>query len=594
MKIDYFRRFRRETVTEQTGPAPSVWRRFWNQSLRKAWLPLVLITFFVQVIEHLGWFEHLQATIVDTLSRGLTHEVPKDILIVEITDENYKEFFGQRSPLNPDTVIQLIQSVEQLHPTVIGVDLDTRDVAWAEADLRRLEHLMPRIVWAGVPEEATTPEENPSDPGNPAPLRLLPVLGGHVDPKWPVAVGVVRFPTGPDGFVRAFHCSYPIETKSKPMPAFFHAVAHQGRADLVSPDLGEGDGENPYLKFSGDRFQFQKVQASEFIEIDAGSSAKKDRRLNQQSSGTSPQNDAGIEQKVQVSVVSELDQRRPDTNAQNDAPVNHRLQVNVVTKLNQPQPGTSQNDGRSNQMLQATKRVEPENQHPSTSGQNDARWHVQRKHIPAELASKIPNRIVLIGGVYGPARDEYLTPLGKMAGVELLANAVETEMHGGVRTLTWIVIPADILMGSLIVFIYFHLPGRPGAALLWSLLAIFTVPLLIGLTSFYRMTAFLNFAPIMFGMLVHQMYEGTKETVKLQGEVAAKERVIEKLKAALQEARQPGSNLQVTHPTAMASAAPSDPASVLRTTIVESGTEGLHVQDGQEPPRRRRGQAAGK
>jgi CHASE2 domain-containing sensor protein len=465
------------------------------------------------VIEHLGWFEHLQAAIVDTFSRGLTHEVPKDILIVEITDENYEEFFGQQSPLNPNIVIQLIKSVEQLRPTVIGVDLDTRDGAWAKADLRHLEHLMQHIVWAGVPEEASTPEENPSGLGDLAPLRLLPVLGGHVDPNWPV--GVVRFPTGPDGFVRAFRCSYPVETKSKPMPAFFHLVAHQGRSDLGSPDLGEGDGENPYLKFSGDRYHFQKVQASEFIELDPGSSTKKDARLNQQRSGT--------------------------------------------------------------------------------NAQNDPRMNVQMKHIPAELASRIANRIVLIGGAYGMARDEYLTPLGKMAGVELLANAVETEMHGGVRALTWrILVPVDILMGSLIVFIYFQLPGKLGAALLWSLLAIFAAPLLVGLISFYGMTAFLNFAPIMFGMLVHQMYEGTKETVKLHGEVAEKERVIEKLKAALQEARQPSSNLQVSHPTAMASAAPSDPASVLRATIVESGTEELHVQDSQEPPRRRRGHAAGK
>jgi hypothetical protein len=192
------------------------------------------------------------------------------------------------------------------------------------------------------------------------------------------------------------------------------------------------------------------------------------------------------------------------------------------------------------------------------------------------------------------ARDEYLTPLGKMAGVEVLANAIETEIHGGVRALKpWALILLDLVMGSLIVLIYFLLPGKPRAAVLWSILVTLAVPLMIGFISFYGLTVFLNFVPIMLGMVVHQMYEGTKEAVKLQGEVEEKERVIEKLQTALQAARQPGSDLQVPDPEATVSAVPSEPGSIIRTTVVETGTEELHVQNAKAPTQRRRGHAAG-
>ena len=39
--------------------------------------------------------------------------------------------------------------------------------------------------------------------------------------------------------------------------------------------------------------------------------------------------------------------------------------------------------------------------------------------------------MVLLGGLFHAARDEYTTPLGRMAGVQLMAHAVESELQGG-------------------------------------------------------------------------------------------------------------------------------------------------------------------
>jgi CHASE2 domain-containing sensor protein len=559
MSMDYFRRFSRTTTTEQAGPPPSVWfalkaffSRFWHQSFKKAILPLVLVTGSVFVIEYFGWFKHIEGAIVDAFSRGSTHKIPTDILIVEITDDDYKRFFGQRSPLNPNVVIELIKSVQQqLQPKVIGVDLDTQDASWTKAKLDGLD--LPRIVWAGVPKDA---EENPSGPSKPELLPLTPILGRDVSSKQQ-HVGVVRFPISPDGFVRTFRCFYAIATKnspSEPMPAFFHLVAHEGASNLPDHDVGEQEGENPYLNFSGNRYNFQKVQASEFIEI--VSKAKKDSLVSPLRPGTDAQNDAGVDQEVAGNaVLAGPGQKAADAGSQKDAvPAKQTLQVQPC----QCRP----------------KKI-----------------NIGPKEI---LRSSFKPSIVLIGGTYGMARDEYLTPLGKMAGVELLANAIETEINRGIGALSpWALILLDLVMGTLIVLIYFLLPGKPLAAMLSSILVAFAVPLLIGLISFYGLTVFLNFAPIMLGMVVHQMYEGTKEAVKLQGEIEEKERVIEKLQSALQTARQRIGDQQVSDPEAIADVVPSGPGSILRTTVVETGTEELHVHGVKEPPQRRRGHAAG-
>ena len=588
MKMDYIRRFRRTTITDEAGPPPSVWfalkgflSRFWTQALKKALLPLGVITGLVLGFEQLGWFKHLEATVVDTFSRGQTTKVPRDIVIVEITDDDYKKLFGQRSPLNPNTVIELIKSVGQLNPRVIGVDLDTQDSSWTKANLHSIEDLMPRIVWAGVPEETSAPEANTSDEQQLKALRLMPVLGHEVDPKerQPL-VGIVRFPMGTDGFVRSFHCFYPVEKMQTPMPNFFHVVAHKDRGD-IGPDLGAEAGEDPYLKFSGDRFNFQRVQASEFIEVDPRPVGKREGPVNPERPGANAQNDSGPDQTVNVNVVvTESDQQGSAT--QNDVPAKQTLQVQVATELNQQH------------RAEANKSVASNQQRSRTGTQAETTIRVKTRRIPAQFVSKISSPIVLVGGAYSLGRDEYLTPLGKMAGVELLANAVETEIHGGVRALTWkMAVPLDLLMGTVIVLIYFRLRGKPRAAMVWSIAITLAVPLLIGMVSFYGFTAFLNFVPIMAGMIAHQMYEGTKEAVELQAEVAEKDREIEKLRAELEAARRPAGDIQIPHHTGNADAVPGDSGSVLRTTVVETGTEELHLEDDAKVPRRRRGHAAG-
>ena len=444
----------RTSVTTTSAEIPSVWlalnlfaKDFWKKSYKKALLPLFVIVAVMTTVEQLGWFQHAEATTLDTFSRAQHQVIPNNLIIVEITDDDYKTFFNEHSPLAPNMVLQLIAAVEQGRPAVIGVDLDTRDSSWNCSDLDAGNVLQKdNLIWAQVPEEpvATGQNEEPV-------LKLTEVLGGRLN--IPDRMGLVRFPQDPDGVVRAYRGDYKAEgnlpvaktqqnctdaanaqlasaatvsVETSP-DTMFHAVAKHWNRDL-KPDSSQAE----FFNFYGDRFSFQTLQASEFLQRD--------------------------------------DQ---------------------------------------------TKTVTP-------------------KTLDAQQIERLSNSMVLIGGAYTAARDTYMTPVGKMAGVELIANAIESELNRGIHAASLAAgIILDLLMGSAIVFIYYKLPGHPGKALLASLLAMLILPAAVSIFSFFSFATFINFFPIMIGMLIHQMYEGNHQVAELREELYAKDEEIAQLTAAL-------------------------------------------------------------
>jgi CHASE2 domain-containing sensor protein len=118
--------------------------------------------------------------------------------------------------------------------------------------------------------------------------------------------------------------------------------------------------------------------------------------------------------------------------------------------------------------------------------------------------------IVLLGGLYSEARDTHRTPLGEMAGVELLALAIESELiRGGIRRtneLTMFVM--EIAGGFLIVALYHMVTLRRA---FW--LSFVIIPLLAfasSIVSFYTLAKWANFVPVLVGTVIHQLYESAK------------------------------------------------------------------------------------
>jgi CHASE2 domain-containing sensor protein len=138
-----------------------------------------------------------------------------------------------------------------------------------------------------------------------------------------------------------------------------------------------------------------------------------------------------------------------------------------------------------------------------------------------ERNAAIAGRIVLIGGAYRDARDDYVTPLGAMPGVEVLANIIEAELSD--RTVqaatpeSFIVL--DIVFGALLVISTYFLERRWKG---WALLITFVGVPLLALSASLALFAlpsngryFLSFIPVVAGVLVHASVEHIHEYRRL-------------------------------------------------------------------------------
>ena len=143
-----------------------------------------------------------------------------------------------------------------------------------------------------------------------------------------------------------------------------------------------------------------------------------------------------------------------------------------------------------------------------------ARFVLQGSAQPRWSAdSPLRGRIVLLGGTYRAARDLYVTPVGPMQGVQLMAQTIETELSGGgIRPLNEAAaVLLDLLSGAILVLISHHYHAHLGRALLISLVALMLLPLISSFFAFATLARWFNFVPIVVGVLLHQFYEHARE-----------------------------------------------------------------------------------
>jgi CHASE2 domain-containing sensor protein len=121
----------------------------------------------------------------------------------------------------------------------------------------------------------------------------------------------------------------------------------------------------------------------------------------------------------------------------------------------------------------------------------------------------LKDRIALLGGNYRAARDAYVTPVGPMQGVQILAQAIESEAHhGGIRPVNeWLALLLEILSGVLLVVVHQRLHRRPGVAVLVSLVLMPVLALVSSLLAFSTLALWFNFVPVVVSVLIHQLWE---------------------------------------------------------------------------------------
>ncbi|MGA2431141.1 MAG: CHASE2 domain-containing protein [Candidatus Acidiferrum sp.] len=407
------------------------WTGFRREVLKA--LPAILITIMVvSWMEAAGWFRGVETSHLDTMIRWHPREMSQNIVIVEISEDDYQKLFEGTSPLDKKKLLELIRAIQKYNPSVIGVDIDTNDLGGAckgnqgdaanatkcallKTKLRELREgeKMPAgttkkraaIVWASVPRSLEPP------------LLLSPALGSlemEADRE-----GVPRFPVDEDGSVRHFESRVEVAKVGDSCPAGTHSEGDKCFAPTFARAIlreytgmtERASDERVIFNFYGDRYRFPIIDSRQFF------------------------------------------------------------------------PEKAERDGRTAKEI--------------SNGNNE---------IEQSRAMLLEGKIVLIGGGFVEARDEYFTPLGPMQGVELNALAIQTDLSGGgIRDINevgeWLL---DLGVSIFIVGVFYLYGARP-----WKALAIggLVVPLALvsSLIAFNSFAYWFNFVPVAVGVAIDQL-----------------------------------------------------------------------------------------
>lgn len=132
--------------------------------------------------------------------------------------------------------------------------------------------------------------------------------------------------------------------------------------------------------------------------------------------------------------------------------------------------------------------------------------------------SPLRDAIVLVGGTYASARDLYMTPVGPMYGIELIACAVETGLAGnGVRPIgqRWAQL-LDLAVGSLMIFISWRFPGRHSFMI--GLASVFLLAIGASFVVFRVFAFWFSFVPLLGGQWIEMQWERGRELSRLEAE----------------------------------------------------------------------------
>jgi len=124
-------------------------------------------------------------------------------------------------------------------------------------------------------------------------------------------------------------------------------------------------------------------------------------------------------------------------------------------------------------------------------------------------------KIVILGGEYRAGRDVFRTPLGETSGLRLMAYTVECILQNKAidNTNEIIMFLMDLLIGTGVVILHHCLSVRLSFWL--TLLAVPFVTIISSYIAFTSVAYWANFVPMVFGMLIEQLYGHVKKYNKM-------------------------------------------------------------------------------
>jgi len=155
-----------------------------------------------------GLFKELETPVLDLQSKiRPARSGEGQIVIIRITNEDYKNIFHGKSPLDPAKLHSVIDAIARCKPKVIGVDIDTSAAEFREM---AVSPEWPRVVWARDAIYSNTKK------------RYYPLGLRGLDAPNSLS-GVIAYPMDQDDVVRRYTRIY--NTELGLLPSFPYAVA---------------------------------------------------------------------------------------------------------------------------------------------------------------------------------------------------------------------------------------------------------------------------------------------------------------------------------------------------------------------------------
>jgi len=362
--------------------------------LLKAMPVIIAVSIITFLMQQMGWLWGFETSFLDTwllLKKPLSAH---NTIIVDITDDDYKQIFKETSPLDPSVLWELINATALGQPELICVDIDTSSSRFREFSP---SPDWPPVIWA---QGAHLLQNNPgSHLVRSGESLFYPenVLGGVIR-KPEILSGIALIPLDTDRSIRQFRKTF--NTPDGPADSFLWAIVKEFKKKISghnTKDVKHNENEKIIINFVANRYDFLRLRAGDVIKV-------------------------------------------------------------------------SKSEGWKNQ-------------------------------------SPVRGKIALIGGTYKAARDEHLTPVGIMAGIEIITNAVEADLQG--RSIHHsneiLMLILELLCGIFIVILHHKLNLR--AALTFSLVLIPFIALSCSFFTFSSFALWGNFIPILVAVLIHQMYD---------------------------------------------------------------------------------------
>ncbi len=213
---------------------------------------ILAVSLLVMVISAAGWMDSFTTAGLDSFIRILPAPQPEYVVIVDVDDEDYEQLFGATSPLDVDTLKEIVRATMLGRPAVMALDFDT--------DIERVAAVDP-----------------------PVRVPVVWIATDFSETSGPVPRGLARMPRDSDGIVRRHKRWFTDPATDLQHPSFAWAIVRQFcesvRAALPPPAARQcaaalsPEAELPQsmiLNFSGNRYPFLRIHARDLLRAAEG------------------------------------------------------------------------------------------------------------------------------------------------------------------------------------------------------------------------------------------------------------------------------------------------------------------------------------